>query len=95
MRVRYTPRAQDDLFAIHDYLDERNPSGALNVLAAIHRAITLVATQPESSRLTDDPAVRMKLVTKYQYKIFYRVTDHIEILYIRHGARRPWGLEER
>ncbi len=37
MRVRYTPRARDDLTAIRDYLRQRSPQGTRNVLAAIFR----------------------------------------------------------
>jgi len=40
------------------------------------------------------PNVRAVLVLRYPYKIFYRVRrDVIEILYIRHTARRPWAGE--
>jgi plasmid stabilization system protein ParE len=36
----------------------------------------------------------MKIVGRYHYKIFYSVgADAIEILHVRHGARRPWLSE--
>jgi toxin ParE1/3/4 len=35
--------------------------------------------------------VRMKVVRRYRYKIFYRVTgETVEILHVRHTSRRPW-----
>jgi plasmid stabilization system protein ParE len=61
------------------------------VLAAIHRAIELVARHPESSEQTSDPDIRVKVLGRYRYKIFYRVADDtVDILHIRHAARRPW-----
>ena len=93
MRLRYTRRAQADLSTINDYLKERNPSGAQNVIRAIHRAVALIARQPLSARATDDPAVRVKLVAKYPYKVFYRVSDCVDVIHVRHAARRPWEGE--
>lgn len=41
------------------------------------------------------PSVRVKVVSRYGYKIFYSVeADSIEILHVRHGARRPWPAEQ-
>ena len=95
MRVRYRERALADLENIHGFLDSRNPSGARNVLAAIHRAIGEVAKNPLSARATSDPAIRVKVVGRYLYKVFYSVgADAIEILHVRHGARRPWFSEQ-
>jgi len=42
MIVRYSPRATNDLEAIHDYLVQRSPKGAVNVLTAIYAAIEFV-----------------------------------------------------
>src|SRR5882757_2406405 len=39
---------------------------------------------PDSGYQTDDPDVRVIFVTRYPYKIFYRVRDAVEILHIRH-----------
>jgi len=40
--------------------------------------------------------VRVKVVARYGYKIFYSVgLDSIEVLHVRHGARRPWIAERR
>jgi toxin ParE1/3/4 len=91
MRVRYTPRARRDIGEIYAYLDERSPSGALNVLAAIYAGVRFVAEQPKASERTDDPNVRVRVIRRYRYKIFYSVAgDAVEILHIRHTSRRPW-----
>jgi plasmid stabilization system protein ParE len=65
------------------------------VIDAIRAAISDVAENPLSARRTSDPTVRVKVVSRYGYKIFYSVeTDAIEVLHVRHGARRPWPAEE-
>jgi plasmid stabilization system protein ParE len=94
MRVLYRDLALADLEKIADYLEKRSPVGARNVAAAIHAAILAIAENPEGARQTSDPAVRLKVVGRYGYKIFYRFgTDTIEILHVRHGARKPWSLD--
>ena len=94
MRVRYTPDAFTDREQIFEYLRERSPGGARNVLASIREAVRLLAEQPYSGYVTNEPDVRVKFVIRHPYKIFYRVRrDAVEILHIRHAARRPWKAE--
>jgi toxin ParE1/3/4 len=94
MRVRYRQLALIDLTEIFLYLSKRSPRGAHNVLAAIYGAIGEIAENPLSARQTSNATVRVKVVRRYLYKIFYIVgADEIEILHVRHGARRPWNLE--
>jgi plasmid stabilization system protein ParE len=50
MRVRFTPRARNDLAAILKYLDERSPQGARNVHRTIWRTIELIGQAPEGGR---------------------------------------------
>jgi plasmid stabilization system protein ParE len=96
MRVRYRELALSDLDRIFRYLDERNPAGARNVIDAIHAAVGDIAQNPLGARQTSDPTVRVKVVGRYGYKIFFSVNpDAIEILHVRHGARRPWPAEGR
>lgn len=91
MSVRYTPRAFSDREAIFDYLVTRSPNGAHKVLARITTTIDLLAAQPELGYRTENPQVRVKFVGDYPYKIFYRIRGNdLEILHIRHTARRPW-----
>jgi toxin ParE1/3/4 len=94
VRVRYTPRALGDIDQIYKYLDKRSARGALNVLLAIYAGIRFVAERPAAAERTDDPNVRVKIVRRYRYKIFYRfVGETVEILHVRHSARRPWKSE--
>ncbi len=74
MIIRYRTQALADIDEIFQYLHARSPSGALNVLRAIYAG-----------------DIRVKVVRRYRYKIFYSVSgDSIEIVHIRHTARRPW-----
>jgi toxin ParE1/3/4 len=94
MRVRYTPEAFADRERIFEYLRERSPSGARNVLASIREAVQLLRDHPYSGYKTNDGNVRVKFVIRYPYKIFYRVREGVvEIAHIRHTSRRPWEGE--
>jgi toxin ParE1/3/4 len=94
MRVRYTPEAFADQERIFEYLRERSPNGARNVLASILDATVQLAAQPRSGYRTDDSDVRVLFVGRYPYKIFYRIRgDVVEIAHIRHASRRPWSDE--
>jgi plasmid stabilization system protein ParE len=95
MSVRYRELALSDLDRIFRYLDERSPTGARHVIDAIHSAIDDIARNPLSARATSDPTVRVKVVRRYGYKVFYSVeTDMVEILHVRHGARRTWSVDK-
>jgi toxin ParE1/3/4 len=95
MKVHYRDRALADLEAIFQYIDMRSPSGARHVIDAIHAAITAIAEHPLSAERTSHVGIHVKIVRRYRYKIFYRVGDgQIEILHVRHGARRPWSREK-
>jgi toxin ParE1/3/4 len=92
MKVRYRARALADLEEIHRYLEPRSPAGAQNVLRSIHDAIGQIAREPLSGPQTSDPSVRVKVLGRYRYKIFYDLpdADTVEIVHVRHTARRPW-----
>src|SRR5688572_21618271 len=92
MRVVYSPRATRDLEAIAAYYRTvADPKTAAAIGERIERVITRLGHRPQSApQVINRPDVRVALVFRYPYKIFYRVrTDAIEILHIRHTARRP------
>ena len=95
MKVRYRGRALADLEQIFHYIDKRSSSGARNVIDEIHAAINAIAEYPLSEQQTSYPRIHVKIVRRYRYRIFYVVeADQIEILHVRHGARRPWPPEK-
>lgn len=92
MKVRYRARALADIDGIFQYLNERSPTGARNVLRALAEAIDDVGGHPLASPVTSDPDIRVKILGRYRYKIFYSVVanEFVEIIHVRHAARRPW-----
>jgi toxin ParE1/3/4 len=92
MKVRYSPQARDDLQDIFHYLDERSPSGAENVMRAIYAGIEFLAENPMASQETGLPELRVKIVRRYKFKIFYRLDrDAIDLIHIRHAVRGPFA----
>ena len=92
MILRFTPQARADIEQIYRYISERSPRGAVNVLRAIYAGAQFIAEYPQVSQRTDNPMVRIKIVRRYRYKIFYRIIDDrtVEILHVRHTSRRLW-----
>ena len=96
MRLRYAPRAANDLVAIADYLTERSPSAARAVEARILSAAQLLKEFPHTGHtLEQRPSVRVMPVGRYPYLLFYSVSvDEVIILHVRHGARKPPDADE-
>jgi plasmid stabilization system protein ParE len=92
MSVRYRERALSDLEEIAQYLEPRSPTGARNVLRAIYGAIEHIERHPLSAVETSISGIRVRILGRYRYKIFYCLAEDraIEIVHIRHTARRPW-----
>ncbi|HEX4111735.1 MAG TPA: type II toxin-antitoxin system RelE/ParE family toxin [Stellaceae bacterium] len=89
MKIRYTPRARNDIDDIYDYIAQQSPGGARRVLQALLDGVAFAAKFPEASVRTENPAVRVKTVLRYRYRIFYRVSgETVEILHVRHASRR-------
>lgn len=95
MKVRYRALALADIENIFAYLNERSPGGARNVLRAIRDAVAEITAYPQSGLQTSAGDIRVKILGRYRYKIFYSVgKDAIEIIHVRHAARRPWMSAE-
>jgi toxin ParE1/3/4 len=93
MKVVYSPRALRDITAIAAYYRSvADPNIAPAIAARIEQVIRHLTEHPESApRVANRRAVRAALILRYPYKIFYRArNDTIEIVHIRHTARRPW-----
>jgi len=92
MKIRYRAQALSDIDEIFQYIQERSPTGAQSVLRAIYAGIHLVGVSPLACERTNDPSIRVKIVRRYSYKIFFSIADDesVEILHVRHTSRRPW-----
>lgn len=91
MRLRFTPRAIENLAEIADYIHERNPAAALRVRAAIYESLQNLILFPHVGRRQKAEGVRKFVTRKYSYLVYYTVDEaaaEIVILNIRHPARR-------
>ncbi len=92
MRIRYSPRALDDINAILSYLERHSPQGAQNVARAMHKTIDLIGQFPQSGRPVSEFGVRVLPVGPYPYLVYWLAeVDEVWVIHIRHTARRPWN----
>jgi toxin ParE1/3/4 len=90
MKLRFTPRATQDLLDIADYIRERNPNASLRVRAAILDSLQDLVLFPEAGRSQTIEGVRKFVIRRYSYLIYYvldRSVDEIVVLTIQHSAR--------
>lgn len=85
MNVRFTSRAESDLANIVDFLTAHSPEAAGTVAASLQESVRVIAGRPFGGRKTKRPTIFVKIVPRYRLR-----EDAIEILHIRHAARRPW-----
>src|ERR1700752_3226306 len=94
MKVVYTDAALQDLDDIANWLSANYPAIAPAVEQRIRAVVARIGRVPEiAPRSPRRPGVHVLPVRHYPYKIFYRITDVVEILHIHHAARRPWDEE--
>jgi toxin ParE1/3/4 len=90
VRIRYALRALADLEEIYGYLKERSPGAAPAVISTIRQQADQLTEFPYMARATDHPGVRVLTLTRYPYRVYYRVDgDEVRIVHIRHTSRRP------
>ena len=95
MKVRYTPRARDDLQSIFCYLDQLPPSAAKSVKRTLERGIRRLGDFPLMAPATREPGVYELSIVRYPYKVYYRVeNEEVRIVHIRHTSRRLLDVSE-
>jgi toxin ParE1/3/4 len=90
MKLRFTPRALDNLTDIADYLRVRSPSGAVRVRAAIYASLEQLLLFPFLGRRQQTEGVRKLVTRRYSYLVYYTVDtahDEIVILNVKHSAQ--------
>ncbi len=90
MKLRFTPRAVQDLSAIADYVSSRNPPPALRVRAAILDCVQNLLIFPRAGRVQSVAGVRKIVSRKYPYLIYYTADDKEEeiiIVTVQHPAQ--------
>jgi toxin ParE1/3/4 len=91
MKLRFTPRAIENISAIARYIREQNPAASLRVRAAIYKGLQDLILFPEIGRLQQTKGVRKFVTHKYRYLIYYTVdeiADEIIILSVKHPAQK-------
>ncbi|MGH7175881.1 MAG: type II toxin-antitoxin system RelE/ParE family toxin [Tepidisphaeraceae bacterium] len=91
-RIVITPRALSDLRDIREYIARRSPGNAAKFLQKLLASFDAVQRSPRSfGKAPEDEFVSYTLhqyVVK-PYRVLYRVEGNsIQILHVRHGARR-------
>jgi toxin ParE1/3/4 len=90
MKLRFTPRATQDLAGIADYIREHSPQAALRVRSAILESLQNLIVFPRLGRRQQVEGVRKLVTRNYRYFIYYtidEVADEIVILSIQHPAQ--------
>lgn len=89
MQVVWTRRYLRELEAIGNYIAERNPGAAVQVMTNIHaRTKRLLADNPFIGRIGEIEGTRELVVAGTPYVVAYRVSDtRVEVLFVQHGAR--------
>jgi toxin ParE1/3/4 len=93
MRLVYSRQALADLEEIATYYSVSvSPVIARSIERRFLDVIDRIRLAPESApRVAQRSQVRVAVVVRYPFRIFYRVRgDRIDILHIRHTSRRPY-----
>jgi plasmid stabilization system protein ParE len=93
MKVVYTDEAVSDPDTIFRYTAEQYPGVLARFQVRLRTAAARISACPSSApRVHDYSELRTVNLAPYPYRLFYRVKEErVEILHIRHAARRlPW-----
>ena len=88
MKLRFTPRAVENIAAIADYLRAHSPAASQQVRAAIYGSLQDLILFPYAGRIQTD-GVRKLVTRKYAYLVYYIVDDAANetvILNVKHPA---------
>jgi toxin ParE1/3/4 len=95
MRIRWSDRARDDLYAILAYIAEDNPDAASRLHDRLEAAIERLKDHPEMGRPGRVAGTRELVVKGTRYIVPYRVRgQYVEVITVMHSAREwPEGFE--
>jgi toxin ParE1/3/4 len=88
-KVRWTDEARRDLSDILIYIDEHNPSAAIDLVETIIASGNALAAFPSRNPVRYPAQLRERPVLGTRYLLLYRIepNDSVVILAVRHGAR--------
>ena len=92
MRIRRSRQAQADANALWAYVAQHNVAAADRLIERIVSATDRLLLHPESGSPKFEIYPGLRSVPSFPYLIYYRVAEGvIEVLHLRHGARKPPG----
>ena len=89
MQIIWSPASLRDIAHIYNYIVQFNPRAAKSMVREILAAGDSLESFPYRGRAV--PGTQLRETTlAYPYIIRYRIaTDHVRMLRVRHGKRRP------
>jgi toxin ParE1/3/4 len=91
MKLRFTPRALENITHIADYLQARSPSAAQRVRDDIYGGLRNLILFPQVGRLQQTESVRKFVTPRFAYLIYYTVDSaaaEIVVLSVKHPAQK-------
>ncbi|NKB26008.1 MAG: type II toxin-antitoxin system mRNA interferase toxin, RelE/StbE family [Gammaproteobacteria bacterium] len=83
--VVWSPTAKAKLTEQYNYLLERNPKAAVEVVQFIQEKSNLLGALPKLGRKHKGELIRKLTIRRYPYSLIYRITDtEIRILHFKH-----------
>jgi plasmid stabilization system protein ParE len=88
-KVRWTDEALSDLRGILQYVDERNPFAAIDLVETIIASGNALAAFAARNPIRYPAQLRERPVLGTRYLLLYRIepNDSVVIISVRHGAR--------
>lgn len=89
MKVIWTPRAQQRLQEIRDYIARDQPDNAIRWVARVLDRGEQIGDQPRSGRIVPEyQREAIREVFMGDYRIIYRIrSQQLDVLTVRHGAQ--------
>jgi toxin ParE1/3/4 len=88
MQVRWTPAAADDLENIANYLFEKTPERAADLIREIYRTSLRLKEFPQRGREGKKKGTRELVIASLPYTLVYRVrSESVTILRLLHGSQ--------
>ena len=96
MKLRFTPRATQDIVEIAAFIRAHNPAAAARVRDSILDAMQTLVLFPKTGRPQAIEKVRKLVSRKYRYLVYYEAdaeAGELVILAIQHPAREREFLD--
>jgi plasmid stabilization system protein ParE len=90
VKLRFTPRAVENIVGIADYILEQNPSAAQWVRASIYESLQDLLLFPRVGRIQKTEGVRKFVTRKYRFLVYYTVdaaAEEVVILNVKHPSQ--------